>query len=156
MMTLGTFVGEQFPEDQRSDLDFFVWPELNAEFGTGTVEAPIDGFMLAADPDNPEGAKELIHHFGTALAQQAYLAVNPTSIGAANDVDQSIYSPLQLKVFEAVSNAPEVTQFLDRDANPEFAANVAGPGLADFLADPSSIDSILEDMQAQAEVIYAE
>jgi multiple sugar transport system substrate-binding protein len=156
MMTLGTFVGEQFPEDQRSDLDFFVWPELNPEFGTGTVEAPIDGFMLAADPDNPEGAKELLYHFGTALAQEAYLAVNPTSIGAANDVDQSIYSPLQLKVFEAVSNAPEVTQFLDRDANPEFAANVAGPGLADFLADPSSIDSILGDMQAQAEVIYAE
>jgi hypothetical protein len=33
------------------------------------VEAPIDGFMLAADPDNPEGAKELLHHFGTAAAQ---------------------------------------------------------------------------------------
>jgi multiple sugar transport system substrate-binding protein len=156
MFTLGTFVGEQFPEDQRSDLDFFVWPELNPEFGTGTVEAPIDGFMLAADPDNPEGAKELLYHFGTAAAQDAYIAANPNVIGAADGVDESIYSPLQLRVLEAVSQAPEVTQFLDRDANPEFAANVAGPGLADFLADPSSLDSILEDMQAQAEVIYAE
>ena len=64
--------------------------------------------------------------------------------------------PLQKKVFEAVSAAPNVTQFLDRDASPEFAANVAGPLLADFLADPSQIDSILEDMQAQAEAIYAE
>ncbi len=35
-------------------------------------------------------------------------------------------------------------------------SNVAGPVFADFLADPSSIDSILEDMQAQAEAIYAE
>ncbi|MEZ4499962.1 MAG: ABC transporter substrate-binding protein [Thermomicrobiales bacterium] len=156
MYTLGTFVGEQFPEDQRGDLDFFVWPELNPEFGTGTVEAPIDGWMMAADPGNPEGAKELLYHLGTAAAQQAYLTINPTSIGAANDIDTSIYSPLQMKVMEAVSQAPNVTQFLDRDANPEFAANVAGPGLADFLADPSSIDSILEDMQAQAEVIYAE
>ncbi len=31
--------------------------------------------------------------------------------------------------------------------------HVAGPRFADFLADPSQIDSILADMQAQAEVI---
>ena len=49
-----------------------------------------------------------------------------------------------------------MTQFLDRDASPEFASNVAGPALADFLADPTKIDSILEDMQAQAEAIYGE
>ena len=49
-----------------------------------------------------------------------------------------------------------MTQFLDRDTNPEFAANVAGQGFADFLADPSSIDVILEDMQAQAEAIFGE
>ncbi|CAN5719869.1 extracellular solute-binding protein [soil metagenome] len=156
MMTLGTFIGEQFPESDASDLDFFVWPEMNPEFGTSTVEAPIDGWMMAADPDNVEGAKELLYHFGTAAAQEAYLSVNPSSVAAANDVDQSIYSPLQLKVLEAVSAAPEVTQFLDRDTSPEFAANVAGPAFADFLADPSSIDSILEDMQSQAEVIFAE
>jgi multiple sugar transport system substrate-binding protein len=57
---------------------------------------------------------------------------------------------------EAVSAASGVTQFLDRDTSPEFAANVAGPAFADFLADPSNIDSILEDMQGQAEVILAE
>jgi multiple sugar transport system substrate-binding protein len=49
-----------------------------------------------------------------------------------------------------------VTQFLDRDTSPEFAANVAGPSFADFLSDPSGIDGILEDMQAQAEAIFAE
>ena len=49
--------------------------------------------------------------------------------------------------------APTVTQFLDRDTSPEFASNVAGPRIADFLADPSQIDSILADMQEQAEVI---
>jgi multiple sugar transport system substrate-binding protein len=63
---------------------------------------------------------------------------------------------LQQKVFEAVSAAPNVTQFLDRDTSPEFASNVAGQAFADFLADPTSIDSILEEMQAQAEVIFAE
>ena len=43
-----------------------------------------------------------------------------------------------------------------RDSSPEFASNVAGQAFADFLSDPSSIDGILEDMQAQAEVIFAE
>ena len=156
MMTLGNFVGDQFPEGDTSDLDFFPWPEMNPEFGTDTVEAPIDGWMMAKDPKNPEAAKELLYHIGTAAAQEAYLAEDPSVIGAAQDIDTSIYTPLQQKVLEAVAAAPNVTQFLDRDTSPEFASNVAGQAFADFLADPSSIDSILEDMQAQAEVIFAE
>jgi multiple sugar transport system substrate-binding protein len=154
MMTIGNFVGQQFPEDDLSDLDFFPWPEMNPEFGTDTIEAPIDGFLLAANPKNPEAAKELLYHFGTAAAQQAYLAEDPSSVAAALDVDPSIYNSLQAKAREAVSAAPTVTQFLDRDTNPEFASNVAGPAFADFLADPGSIDVILEDMQAQAEAIF--
>ncbi len=156
MMTIGTFVGEVFPEADRADLDFFTFPELNPEFGTETVEAPIDGWMMAREPGNLEAAKELLYHFGTAVAQEAYLAVDPTKVAPSGEVDTALYSPLQQKVLEAVSAAPNVTQFLDRDTSPEFASNVAGQAFADFLADPSSIDSILEDMQAQAEVIFAE
>ncbi len=154
MMTIGTFIGQQFPADQLEDLDFFVWPELDAEFGTGTVEAPIDGWLMAQKPKNEEGAKELLYHFGTAAAQEAYLSQDPSAVAAATTVDPSGYTALQKKVLDAVSNAPNVTQFLDRDTSPEFASNVAGPAFADFLADPSKIDSILEDMQGQAEAIF--
>jgi len=156
MMTIGTFVGEVFPEADLADLDFFTFPELNPEFGTGTVEAPIDGWMMAAEPANIAAAKELLYYFGTAPAQEAFLAINPSVVASSTEVDTGIYTPLQQKVFEAVSAAPNVTQFLDRDTSPEFASNVAGQAFADFLADPSSIDSILEDMQAQAEVIFAQ
>jgi multiple sugar transport system substrate-binding protein len=156
MMTIGNFIGEVFPDGDTSDLDFFPWPEMNPEFGTETIEAPIDGWMMAANPKNPEAAKELLYYFGTPEAQQAFLEVNPTVIGAADGIDQSIFTPLQVKVLEAVSAAPTVTQFLDRDSSPEFASNVAGQAFADFLSDPSSIDGILEDMQGQAEVIFAE
>jgi len=156
MMTIGNFIGNQFPEGDTADLDFFPWPEMNPEFGTDTIEAPIDGWMMAKAPKNADAAKELLYFIGTAAAQEAYLSKDPSVIGAAKDVDQSLYSPLQQKVLAAVSAAPTVTQFLDRDTSPEFASNVAGQALADFLADPSSIDSILEDMQSQAEVIFAE
>ena len=156
MMTIGNFVGNQFPEGDTEDLDFFPWPEMNPEFGTDTIEAPIDGWLMAREPQNVAAAKELLFHFGTAAAQEAYLAEDPSSVAAALDVDSSIYNSLQAKALEAVSAAPTVTQFLDRDTNPEFASNVAGPAFADFLADPTNIDSILEDMQAQAEVIFVE
>jgi multiple sugar transport system substrate-binding protein len=154
MMTIGSFIGEVFPAEELSDLDFFVWPELNPEFGTGTVEAPIDGWMMAASPKNEAAAKELLYHFGTATAQEAFLTINPSVVGSSGNIDTSLYSPLQVKVAETIANAANITQFLDRDASPEFASNVAGPLLADFLADPSSIDDILENMQAQAEAIY--
>jgi multiple sugar transport system substrate-binding protein len=155
-MTIGNFVGIQFPNGDTSDLDFFPWPEMNPDFGTETIEAPIDGFMMAKDPKNPEAAKELLYHLGTAAAQEAYLSKDSSVIGAALDIDQAIFTPLQVKVLEAVSAAPTVTQFLDRDTSPEFASNVAGPAFADFVADPAGIDAILEDMQAQAEAIFGE
>ena len=154
MMTIGTFLGSQFPDGDTSDLDFFVFPELNAEFGTGTVEAPIDGWLMAKDPGNADAAKALLYHFGTAAAQDAYLSQDPSVVAPSEDVTVE-YSPLQQKVLDAVASAPNVTQFLDRDTSPEFASNVAGPRFADFLADPSNIDSILADMQEQAEVILA-
>jgi multiple sugar transport system substrate-binding protein len=156
MMTIGNFVGEVFPGGDVSDLDFFPFPELNPEFGISTIEAPIDGWMMAKDPENPEAAKELLYHFGTAVAQEAFLSKSPNVIGAATDIDKSIFNPLQQKALEAVAASEYVTQFLDRDTSPEFASNVAGQALADFLADPGSIDSILEDMQAQAEAIFEE
>jgi multiple sugar transport system substrate-binding protein len=154
MMTIGNFVGNQFPEGATSDLDFFPWPEMNPDVGTETIEAPIDGWMMAKSPKNADAAKEFLYYIGTADAQQAYLSKDPSVIGAAQDIDKSIFSPLQLKALEAVSAAPTVTQFLDRDTSPEFASNVAGQAFADFIADPSSIDSILEDMQTQAQAIF--
>jgi multiple sugar transport system substrate-binding protein len=154
MMTIGTFIGSQFPDGDTSDLDFFTFPELDAEIGTETVEAPIDGWMMARDPSNGAAARELLYHFGTAAAQDAYLAEDPSVVAPSTDVTVE-YSPLQRKVLDAVAAAPTVTQFLDRDTSPEFASNVAGPRIADFLSDPGKIDSILTEMQEQAEVIFA-
>lgn len=156
MMTIGNFVLNQFPAADAADLDFFPWPSMNPEFGTDTIEAPIDGWMMAKSPKNPDAAKELLLYISTAPAQEAYLAVDASVIGSSLDVDKSIFSPLQQKSLEAVNAAKTVTQFLDRDTSPEFASNVAGQAFADFISDPSSIDSILEDMQAQAEVIFSE
>ena len=61
MMTLGSFIGEQFtnPAD-HDDLDFFAYPEFNSANGTDSIDAPIDGFMMSKSPKNTEGAKQLL------------------------------------------------------------------------------------------------
>ena len=153
MYTIGNFVGGQFPEDELEDLDFFPFPEINPEHGIDVVEAPIDGWMMAASPANEAAALELLQHFGTGVAQDAYLSEDPSVVASSSAANTGVYNELQKKAAKTVSEAKFVTQFLDRDTSPEFASNVAGPRIADFLADPSNIDAILADMQEQAEVI---
>ena len=155
MYTIGNFVGDIFPEEDLEDLDFFPFPTLNDEHGQETVEAPIDGWVVVAEPENEAAARELVAHMGTAAAQNAFLEVAPGVQAPAEGVDTSSYSELQKKSAELVQNATNVTQFLDRDTLPAFA-NEAGQAFADFLNDPSGIDAILEDLQGKAETLLAE
>ena len=153
MYLLGTFVVDNFdPEAQAdliADIDFFAFPEIDPAHGQDAVEAPIDGFMMAASPANEEGAKALLECLGSAKAIDAYLSVTPSVVGAHADTDTSVYNDMQRKSAELVGNAKFISQFLDRDTDPDFAANVVGVALADFLADPSQIDSILATVESQ-------
>jgi multiple sugar transport system substrate-binding protein len=84
MYLLGMFVGQQFPKGkEQDDLDFFAFPEIDPAVGTGAIEAPIDGFMMRADPKNEEGAKQLLKYLGTAKAEDIALKADPTVIGPA-------------------------------------------------------------------------
>jgi multiple sugar transport system substrate-binding protein len=155
MMLLGTFLVSNFdPEDPEQaeivdDIDFFAFPALNEEHGQNAVEAPIDGFMMAASPANEEGAKALLTGFGGVDAIDAYISVNPAVVAAHSEADTSGYNALQQRSVELVASATYIAQFLDRDTDPDFAANVVGAALADFIADPSNIDSILGTVEEQ-------
>lgn len=153
MFLLGTFVTSNFAADTQQDIiddiDFFLFPEINPEHGQDAIEAPIDGFMMAAEPDNPEGAKALLGALGQAAAIDAFLAVNPASVAAHSEANTSAYNALQQKSAETVGSAKYIAQFLDRDTDPDFAANVVGVAIADFLSNPGNIDSILADVEAK-------
>jgi multiple sugar transport system substrate-binding protein len=153
MYLLGTFVVDNFDPaaqaDIIADIDFFAFPEIEPEHGQFAVEAPIDGFMMAANPSNPEGAKAFLECVGSADFINAYLSVTPSVVGAHADTDTSSYNALQRKSAELVGSARFISQFLDRDTDPGFAADVVGVAIADFLANPSRIDSILATVEAQ-------
>ncbi len=155
MYTLGMFVGQQFPEGpDRDDLDFFPFPEIDPAIGSDVVEAPIDGFMMAARPRNEEGAKELLKYLGTAKAEDTYLKSDPNNIGAHNDADKSGYNALQKKGEELVSNAKSISQFLDRDTRPDFASTVMIPSLQEFIKNPNDVDGLTKNIESQKKSIF--
>ena len=153
MYLIGTFLTSNFDGDTQADIiddiDFFLFPEVDPAYGQDAIEAPIDGFMMAAEPANEEGAKALLAGLGSVDAIDAYLSVDPSVVAANSNADTSGYNALQKKSAEAVGSAKFISQFLDRDTDPDFAANVAGVGIADFLATPQNIGTILADIEAK-------
>jgi multiple sugar transport system substrate-binding protein len=157
MYLLGSFVAQQFKAEDLADLDFFAFPTIDSQWGQDAVEAPIDGFMISAKAKNVPGAKELMKYLATADAQNIYLKTDPSDVGANSKVDASGYNAIQKKAAEFIGGAKQISQFLDRDANPTFASTVAIPSLQKFINDPnpSGIDSLLKSIDAQAKSIYA-
>ena len=153
MFLLGTFVTSNFDsatqQDIIDDIDFFLFPEVDPAHGQDAIEAPIDGFMMAAEPKNVDGAKALLTGLGAVPAIDAYISVNPAVVAANDGANTADYNALQQKSVEAVSSAKYIAQFLDRDTDPDFAANVIGQALADFIASPGGIDGILADVEAK-------
>jgi len=155
MYTLGMFVGQQFPEGaDRDDLDFFPFPEIDPAVGSDVVEAPIDGFMMAARPRNEDGARDLLKYLGTAKAEDTYLKSDPNNIGAHNDADKSGYNALQKKGEELVSGAKSISQFLDRDTRPDFASTVMIPSLQEFIKNPNDVDGLTKSIESQKKSIF--
>jgi multiple sugar transport system substrate-binding protein len=155
MFLLGNFVTSNFdPETQQDiidDIDFFSFPEINPDHGQDAIEAPIDGFMMAASPANEAGAKAMLGGLGSQESVEGYIGEDPSVVAAVSTADTSGYNALQQKAAELVGSATYIAQFLDRDTDPDFAANVVGVALADFLANPADIDTILATVEEQAQ-----
>lgn len=154
---LGMFIQQQFAASPEAadDLDFFVFPEIDPAIGARVVEAPIDGFMMAADPRNPQAARDLMLYLSTPEAANIKVKADPSVIAASSLADQSTYSALQKKAVKVIEEAENISQFLDRDSRPDFASTVVGPALQAFLRNPDDIDSILDTVEKQKFYIFA-
>ena len=65
------------------------------------------------------------------------MTADKSNIAASKDADTSGYTPLQKKAAEVIGSAQRITQFLDRDTNPNFAGpNGMQAFLLDFLQNP--------------------
>ena len=157
MFVVGMFLEQQFAtsKEAREDLDFFAFPEFDPSIGATVVEAPVDGYMMAAKPKNPDGAKKLLEYLATPEAVNVTVKADPSVIAANSNADQSNYTPLQKKAVKLIEGAENLSQFLDRDSRPDFASTVVAPALQEFLNSPGNVDSICAKVEAQKKSIFA-
>lgn len=158
MYLLGMFVSQQFQEAGQAeldDLDFFPYPNFGTQYDAEkALDAPIDGFMLAANSPSLaadlDAAKAFMEYLAQPATQVTWVSQDPGNVAAAKDADTSGYSPLQKKAAELIGNAQRITQFLDRDTNPNFAGpNGMQAFLLDFLKSPDQdLDAFLGKIQS--------
>ena len=155
MYVLGMFLGQQFtdPKDQ-DDLDFFTFPEIDSTVGTGAIEAPIDGFLMAANPKNEAAAKKFLTYLATAKAEGISVKADTSVIAASSQADASGYTKLQKKAVDFVAAGKQISQFLDRDTRPDFASTVMIPALQQFIKAPDDIDGLTKSIESQKKSIF--
>lgn len=154
MYLLGTFVADAIP-DVIDDLDFFTFPALDDSIGNGALDAPIDGFCLAAGGPNQDAGKEMLKWLGTAAAADAANSNADAPFIAANSgASTDSYTALQKKSAEVVGAAENIAQFLDRDTDASFASTVMIPSIQEFLKNPDDIDGLVASIQEQKESIF--
>lgn len=158
MYLLGMFVSQQFQDaeggDALKDLDFFTFPEINPDYGTDSIDAPIDGFMMSAKTQNGGTAKKLLEYLGSAEAEKINADADKGLVGPASNMDTSDYTDLQKKAAEVVGKAKNIAQFMDRDTRPDFASTVMIPSIQAFIKNPKDINNILKDVEAQKKAIF--
>lgn len=93
-------------------------------------------------------------YLSTPEAVSYSVKADPSVIAATSAMDQSGYSNLQKKAVKIVEEAEAISQFLDRDTRPDFAATVLGPAFQSFIREPSSIDTILRSVERQKQSIF--
>ncbi|HEX7188553.1 MAG TPA: ABC transporter substrate-binding protein [Actinomycetes bacterium] len=154
MYFLGLFMFEQFPEDEREDVDFFNFPEIDSNVGADAIDAPIDGYCMSADPDNADGAKDFL---GWLASPEAAAAANDAGfplIWANSNADLSGLLPIQQKAGEFIAEQESIAQFLDRDTRPDFASTVMIPSLQEFIKNPDDVDGLTKKIEEQKKSIF--
>ncbi|GIJ67656.1 ABC transporter substrate-binding protein [Virgisporangium ochraceum] len=156
MYMFGTFIIDQIPQADREDIDLFNFPEIDSKVGAGAIDAPIDGFCMAAKPKNKAGAKKLLKYLASPDASLQASNLGEPFIASNSKADTAKYTTLQKKSAELVSQAKNIAQFLDRDTRPDFASTVIIPAFQEFIRNPNDANSILKNIESQKKTIFVE
>lgn len=144
MYLMGGFIVDSYPDEMEEDLDFFRFPIIDPAIPVGE-DAPTDGYFIANQARNPEGAKAFLAYLGSKEFQQASfeeLGRLPTR----TDVDITSATPAVQKGIELIQSADYIAQFFDRDTTPPMA-EVGMDGFMRFWDNPEDLGTILQDME---------
>lgn len=146
MYLMGGFILDSYPDDMEDDLDFFRFPIIDPAVPVGE-DAPTDGYFLAANARNAEGAQAFLAFLGSQEVQQ--MALDELGrLPTRTDVDISAISPATQKGIGLIQSADYIAQFYDRDTTPPMA-EAGMEGFMRFWDNPALLDQILADLEAE-------
>lgn len=128
--------------------DFFPFPKLDDGVPVSVV-GPVDGFLVAANSKNPEGARKLVAFMVSNAELQANWANIQGALSPNVKVDPAIYTPVMKKALDTVAAAQNFAFNYDL-ATPPPVAEIGLDMFAEFMNDPSYIDTLLERTEAGA------
>jgi multiple sugar transport system substrate-binding protein/raffinose/stachyose/melibiose transport system substrate-binding protein len=144
MYLMGGFIVDSYPDEMEDDLDFFRFPIIDPAIPVGE-DAPTDGYFIAAQARNPEGAQAFLAYLGSKEYQQAAFE-QMGRLPTRTDVDISGATPPVQKGIQLIQSADYIAQFFDRDTTPPMA-EVGMDGFMRFWDNPADINAILQDME---------
>jgi multiple sugar transport system substrate-binding protein len=148
-------VAANYDPKNLDDLDFFVFPTIDPQWGTDYMDAPTDGFILPKKGKNADAAKKVLGYIGTPEAETDFLATDHWDVGLANGLIAPTYNAIQKKSVAEIAKCKNVAQFMDRDTVPDMA-NAMIKLIQQFIDDPTpgTIATIQKSAESQAKTIF--
>jgi multiple sugar transport system substrate-binding protein/raffinose/stachyose/melibiose transport system substrate-binding protein len=153
MYLMGGFIRDSYPDEAEGDLDFFRFPVINPDVPIGE-DAPTDGYFISANAANLPGAKQFLAYLGSKEVQQNSLD-NLGRLPTRTDVDISNSDAATQKGIQLIQGADFIAQFYDRDTTPPMA-EAGMDAMMRFWDDPTQLDQILEELEAERQRVVAE
>ena len=149
-------VAANYAASNLPDLDFFVFPTINASFGTDYMDAPTDGFILPKKGKNQAAGKKVLEYIGTPAAETEFLKTDHWDVGLANGLIAPTYNDIQKKSVAEIAKCKNVSQFMDRDTVPDMATAMIKL-IQQFIDSPTAatIASIQKSAEDQAKTIFS-
>ena len=156
MTLMGTWfmqLDEQIGWKAGEDYDFFPFPVVDAAVADCAV-GPIDGVVLAKEAPAGEAGKAVLAQLAGVGPQTAF-NTGSGALAPNQDVSDSIYNALQVKVKATLSTIPNWAFNYDL-ATPPPVADVGLDAFSKFVNSPGDYMSILEETEAGAKAAFAE
>lgn len=150
MYLIGNFFAANFTPEQRKQIDFFQFPEINPNVPMAE-DAPMDTLHIPTKAKNKKDARIFLEFMAkpenAELINNALLQI-PTNNKAKVKDDKYLNKGVKM-----LNSASGTAQFFDRDADPQMAKE-AMKGLQEFMVHPDRLDQILNRLEKIRERVY--
>jgi len=151
MYLMGNFITSQIPKDVANKIGFFAFPTIDPKVQRAEV-APVDVFFIPAKAKNKSEAKLFMAFLAKASTQEAFnRALNLIPTNKLAKVDSK---GLFLKAgLETLSKAKNVSQFYDRDTDPEIA-KAGMDGFVELMSNQKNLESIVSKIETARKRVH--